>query len=94
MFDYCPPPLFPIGIKMDWAPYSPDLIPCDYFLRGFLKDKFYTNSPTTLNELENEIRSNLRLIDDNVLAKVMKNIAKRLQYVVVVQDTHLENIIN
>ncbi|GBL96128.1 hypothetical protein AVEN_104354-1 [Araneus ventricosus] len=35
-----------------WLPYSPDLIPCDYFLWGTWKYTDFRNNPATLHELE------------------------------------------
>jgi hypothetical protein len=34
--------------KNEWAPQSPDFNPCDYFLRGYLKQRVYNPLPKTL----------------------------------------------
>jgi len=39
-----------------WPPHSPDLSPLDFYLWGFLKDRAYKPSPTTLKELDANIR--------------------------------------
>jgi hypothetical protein len=35
-----------------WPARSPDLNPCDFNLRGNIKDKVYSNNPHTLDELK------------------------------------------
>ena len=35
-----------------WAPRSPDLTPCDFFLWGYLKSKVYKSPPIDLNDLQ------------------------------------------
>jgi hypothetical protein len=45
------------GGPMEWPPRSPDLIPMDLFLWGFVKDNAYILLlPTTLHELKTRIR--------------------------------------
>jgi hypothetical protein len=40
-----------------WAPRSPDMTPCDFFLWGYLKDRVYVPSlPQNLEELKRRIR--------------------------------------
>ncbi len=34
-----------------WSPYSPDLLPLDYFLWGYVKSKCYENDPKMVEEL-------------------------------------------
>jgi len=35
--------------------FPPDLSPCDFYLRGRLKDKVYKTNPLNLEELTNKI---------------------------------------
>ena len=37
------------------AARSPDLIPCDFFLWGFLKNKVYSTRPQNPEELEKKL---------------------------------------
>ena len=37
---------------IEWAPHSPDLNPLDFHLWGYLKERVYERSPTTLQELK------------------------------------------
>jgi len=39
-----------------WPPGSPDLIPCDYFLWGYLKAEVIKYRPGTIEELKEAIR--------------------------------------
>ena len=38
-----------------WAPYSPDVKPCVFFPRGYLKELVYKPIPTTLKDLREGI---------------------------------------
>jgi hypothetical protein len=57
-----------------WPARSPNINPCDFYLRGNLKDKVYSNNPHTLVELKQIIRetisstevSELKLVSNNV----------------------------
>ena len=39
-----------------WAPSSPDMSACDFWLWGYLKDKVYKPMPTSMNQLKQRIR--------------------------------------
>ena len=41
----------------EWAPHSPDLNPCDFFLWGYLKSKAYKPLPSNLDKLKGRIES-------------------------------------
>jgi hypothetical protein len=58
-----------------WLPYSPDLNPCDYFLRGFLKDTVYKNNPHTIKELKQEISAAVINVSEETLAAVVCKIS-------------------
>ena len=40
---------------ISWPARSPDLIPCDYYLWGFIKDSLDRDSLQTVNELKTKI---------------------------------------
>jgi hypothetical protein len=42
---------------IQWPPQSPDLIPLDYFLCGYLKTVVYADSPTRLMHLKDKINA-------------------------------------
>ncbi|GBO27533.1 hypothetical protein AVEN_133645-1, partial [Araneus ventricosus] len=47
---------------ISWPPRSPDLLPRDYFLWGFLKSEAYKNRPRTTEELMAAIRQEIAAI--------------------------------
>ncbi|MCP4494502.1 MAG: hypothetical protein GY820_45470 [Gammaproteobacteria bacterium] len=42
--------------------FGPDFTPQDFFLWGALKEKLYANSPSSVQELEDSIRSEIQNI--------------------------------
>jgi hypothetical protein len=78
---------------IDWAPRSPDLTPCDFFLWGYLKQKVFSEPLKDLEDLRNRITYYVNLIDENTLNRVFSNIEKRL---ILVQETggaHIEQFL-
>ncbi|PSN56814.1 hypothetical protein C0J52_02670 [Blattella germanica] len=49
-----------------WAPHSPDINPCDYFLWGFLKEQVFHQLPGDLLELRACIVQVCNTIDEDV----------------------------
>ena len=47
---------------VEWRPLSPDLIPWDFFLWGYLKSWVYTTPPANLDDLQNRIIREVDLI--------------------------------
>jgi hypothetical protein len=45
-----------------WPAHSPDLVPCDFFLWGYLKSKVYTHRPENLQALKDAIRREITAI--------------------------------
>lgn len=45
-----------------WLPYSPDILPLDFFLWGYIKNRIYQNNPKTLAELKNGIINMIKAI--------------------------------
>jgi len=45
-----------------WPAHSPDLDPCDFFLRGYLKSKVYTHRRENLQALKDAIRREIAAI--------------------------------
>ena len=64
---------------IEWPARSPDLPPLDFFLWGYLKGKVYRNKPQSVDELKNAIRTEISLIGQDVLQKVMENMLKRAE---------------
>jgi len=65
--------------NVPWPPRSPDLSTCDFFLWGYLKLRVYTHKLRTLNDLKEAIRQEIRLIDRQLLARVMDDKKKVLK---------------
>ena len=84
-----------ISLKTDfeWAPYSPDLSPPDFFLWGYLKDKVYGNKPRTISELKENIREEIRGIPRAVCQSVMLNFSMRLKKCTDLNGGHLEHML-
>jgi len=45
-----------ISVGINLPAYSPDMNPCDYFLWGYLKDRIYSKSPKTIDQLKKSHR--------------------------------------
>ena len=41
-----------LGHDIEWLLRSPDLTPCDYFLRGHLKNKVYATPPINVDDID------------------------------------------
>jgi len=51
---------------------------CDFFLWGYLKSRVYAHKPRTLNDLKEAIhQEKIRLIDRQLLARVMNDLKKK-----------------
>lgn len=66
--------------------------PCDFYLWGFLKDRVYANRPTSIEELQDKIKSEIILISPEILQKVASSFLERLHYVISEDGGHFENI--
>ncbi|KAI6646878.1 hypothetical protein LOD99_9147 [Oopsacas minuta] len=77
----------------EWAPYSPDLSPPDYYLWGFLKDRVYATKPRTLGELKKKIQEEMRSISRTTCKSVMQNFVLRLEKCANLNGCHLEHVL-
>uniref|UniRef100_A0A0K0EGT5 Transposable element Tc3 transposase n=1 Tax=Strongyloides stercoralis TaxID=6248 RepID=A0A0K0EGT5_STRER len=57
---------------------SPNLNPLDFFLWGYLKDRVYSNSPKTLDELKENIERDIDNISEDMFQNVMRSFRSRL----------------
>ncbi|GFU70071.1 uncharacterized protein TNCV_2752061 [Trichonephila clavipes] len=48
-----------IVCRYPWSPRSPDLIPADFWLWGYLKYRVYLSGPSSLSELKDAIRKSI-----------------------------------
>lgn len=76
-----------------WPPRSPDLTPCDFFLWGYLKSRVYTNSPSTIEALQENIRREIAAISPELCKRVFANMRERLQECLRLEGRHLSGVI-
>lgn len=76
-----------------WAPRSPDLTPCDFFLWGYLKSKVYDTNPQTIEALQENIRREVRKITPALCRRVMENLRARFQECIEENGRHLDDIV-
>ena len=60
-----------------WPTRSSDMIPCDFYLWGRLKNAVYRTNPRTLEELKRNIRDEINNISRGELQRIMGNFIKR-----------------
>ena len=76
-----------------WSPPSYDLTPLDYYLRGAVKDKCYSNKPETIDPLKDNIREAIGEIQLHATDNVLKNWTNRVGYCMANRGRHLNEII-
>jgi len=76
-----------------WPPHSPDLSPLDFYLWGFLKDRVYKPSPTTLKELKANIKREIRGINNETCKAVIDNFKTRCDVVIAQKGRHVEHVL-
>ncbi|GBM63572.1 hypothetical protein AVEN_173072-1 [Araneus ventricosus] len=79
LIEIFPKRLISLRGNISWPPRSPDLLPCDYFLWGYLKSKVCKNRPRTTEELAAALRQEIAAIPQAMARRVMKNFWVRLQ---------------
>jgi len=67
------------GGPIPWPPRSPDLTPPDFFLWGFIKDKVYSKSPSSLDELKDGIKIAFTEVPVAMCERVCRSVESRLQ---------------
>ncbi len=71
--------------------FDPDSTPPDFFLWDALKEQLYANSPNSVQELGDSIRSEIQNISHETLAKVFQNFENRLSFCIENDGDHIEN---
>ena len=74
-----------------WPPRSPDLTLCDFYLWGTLKNKDYRNNPHTMDELKNNITTEMRNITQQELMRVNDNFIRRCQECLNAEGHHFQH---
>ncbi|PNF40314.1 hypothetical protein B7P43_G05786 [Cryptotermes secundus] len=76
-----------------WPPRSPDLNPCDFYLRGKLKNVVYAKNPHDVEALEQNIREEIYNIQQRELQQVSRNLFKRIQACPTVEGRQFEHLL-
>ncbi len=71
-------------------PYSPDLAPCDFFLFPHLKSLLRGRRFRNVNELQAEIRKQLRQMDPLLFAEAIEDLPIRWQKCVLADGAYFE----
>ena len=69
-------------IQMAQPPYSPDILPCDFYLFGKIKEQIKSNNYEDSETLKNEIINFLKKIPKKELSSVYNEWIKRLTSVI------------
>ena len=78
---------------MRWPPRSPDLTPCDFFLRGFVKGTvFVPPLPANLKDLRNRITASLALVDRDMLTRVGNEMDYRIDVCRITKGVQIEHL--
>ena len=77
---------------VEWAPHSPDLNPCNFYLWGYLKAVSYRGKPADLEELKQAVEETVRGIPMATCKAVIANFAKRVERCLAVNGTHFEHM--
>ena len=72
---------------------SKALCPPDFFLWGALKGKAYANKPRTIQELENNMRSEIAAISEDVLQATFANMKRRVQLYLDSSGEHFQHLL-
>uniref|UniRef100_A0AAF5DK87 Transposable element Tc3 transposase n=1 Tax=Strongyloides stercoralis TaxID=6248 RepID=A0AAF5DK87_STRER len=65
--------------NINWPSRSPDLSPLDFFLWGYLKDRVYRNKPEMIEDLKENIETEIADIPRSMLKRVMNSFYDRVQ---------------
>ena len=70
------------GSDMAWSPYLPDLISCDFFLWGYLKDLVHCQTPQTIAELKQHICTASETIPSNMFEQMSGHFCLKLIHII------------
>ena len=77
--------------KTKWPPRSPDLNACDFFLWGYLKERAYKPLPNTIHDLKENIKREIKNIDEKILHSCFKNVSNRCSLILSAEGGHIED---
>ncbi|GBN36800.1 hypothetical protein AVEN_99632-1 [Araneus ventricosus] len=67
------------GGFQEWPPRSPDQIPMDFFLWGYLKQQVYATPPSTLQDLQRRITDACSNVTPAMLHHMQHEVQERVQ---------------
>ena len=77
---------------VNWPTRFPDLIPLDFLLWGYVKDKAYAEKIESIEYLNSRITQAIRIIDAATLSNVWKNLNTRINFVVRQEGGHIDQL--
>ena len=77
---------------IEWAPHSPDLNPCDFYLWGYLKGIVYRGKPETIADLKEAIEESTRGISTETCKAVIEHFKQRVQKCIEFKGMHFEHL--
>ena len=76
-----------------WPPKSPDMTPCDFFLRGYVKERVYVPPlPADLDELTHRITAAVKSVTEDTLRRVWDEFSYRVDVVRAAGGWHIEHL--
>ena len=80
-------------VLLKWPPRSPDLTPCNFFIRGYVKDLVHLPPlPTNVVELKKRISTALETVTKNTLQRVWDELGYRLDLRRVAGGAYIKNL--
>ena len=80
-----------LGHNVEWPPRSPDLTPCDFFMRGYLKDKVFSR-PLNIQQLRQQIINEFNILrqQPNRIRRAMRDMHRQTFLCVQRNGGHVE----
>ena len=76
-----------------WPLCSPDLMPPDYFLWGYLKGRVYQNKPRTTDAMKANITEEIQAVTADVLARTFQNMVRWVQFCLDANGGHCQHML-
>ena len=79
-----------LGWDPEWAPRSPDVTPCDFFLWGYMKDKVYGKRLANRIALKEKIWEVFPSIEQEKIRDACRGVERKLQDLVELEGEHIQ----
>ena len=77
---------------MRWPPRSPDLTPCDFFFRVFVKDTVFVPPLPLSPDFRNRITAAVALVDRDMLTRVWNEMDYRIDVCRIIKGGYVEHL--